>query len=51
MGIDTASRHWVAPKAVQLESRKNLLKNEKNSFGFDYNAAILYCDKKRAAVL
>jgi len=30
---------------------KNLLKNEKNSFGFDHNAAILYCDKKRAAVL
>jgi len=25
---------------------KNLLKNEKNSFGFDHNAAILYCDKK-----
>ena len=25
---------------------KNLLKNEKNSFGFDHNAAILCCDKK-----
>lgn len=34
--------------------RKNLeesTENEKNSFGFDHNAAILYCDKKRAAVL
>lgn len=26
MGIDTASRHWVAPKAVQLESRKSASK-------------------------